>query len=458
MLLCALAFVLVPLFRAPAHVGGADSARLSDAVSNVAVFRSQKREIEDDFARGSISAEERDAALNELSQRLVDEVPGESAAESTPAPSRLHRRPWLLIGALGALIPIATFMMYATVGTPQALRAGGAGSAEMAAHAAVGGEPGADAAMSDKQILAMVDTLARKMQENPADPKGWVLLARSQAALGRFSEAAAAYERAAKLLPTDAQLLADYADVVVMAQDGRFEGKPMALIQQALKLDPNNTKALALAGTAELRLGNREASLKHWKKLKTQVAKDSDDERQVDAIIAEVQSGKSPGEPATPATSNAAVVSAPAPARPVESMKSAATATPAAPATPATPATSTGAAVTGQVMLAAEFAAKLAPTDTLFIFARAKEGPRMPLAALRIPAPKAGDFPKTFELTDAMAMSPGLNLSSFPEVVIEARISRAGNAQLQPGDLLGVSDAVKPGARAVKVTISKVAP
>ncbi|MEO8102034.1 MAG: c-type cytochrome biogenesis protein CcmI, partial [Betaproteobacteria bacterium] len=107
---------------------------------------------------------------------------------------------------------------------------------------------------------------------------------------------------------------------------------------------------------------------------------------------------------------------------------------------------------------AAEFAAKLAPTDTLFIFARAKEGPRMPLAALRIPAPKPGDFPKSFELTDAMAMAPGLNLASFPEVVIEARVSKTGNAQLQPGDLSGVSEAVKPGARAIKVTISRVAP
>ena len=82
----------------------------------------------------------------------------------------------------------------------------------------------------------------------------------------------------------------------------------------------------------------------------------------------------------------------------------------------------------------------------------------MPLAILRIPAPKVGDFPKIFELTDAMAMAPGVNLSSFPEVVVEARISRTGNAQLQAGDLSGVSDAVKPGARAVKVTISRLVP
>ena len=442
MLLVALAFVLVPLLRARAQPDAIDAPPLSDAVSNVAVFRSQKREIEEEFSRGVIGAEERDSALNELSQRLVDEVPGGVVTEGGPAKSRPDR-PWLLMGLLGALIPVAAFMIYVTLGSPQALREGG--PAAMSPHAA-GGAPDADAPMSDKQIVAMVDTLAQKMQQNPDDPKGWVLLARSQAALGRYAEAATAYERAAKLLPADAQLLADYADVMVMSQDGRFEGKPMALIEKALKLDPNNAKALALAGTAELRLGNREASLKHWRKLKTLVAKDSDDERQVDAIILEVQTGKTP---VAPVASNAAEAPAPLPPRQAESAK---------PATPAASAAAAGATVSGQVLLAPEIAAKLSPTDTLFIFARAKEGPRMPLAALRIPAPKTGDFPKSFELTDAMAMSPGLNISAFPEVVIEARISRSGNAQLQSGDLSGVSEAIKPGARAVKVTISKVAP
>jgi len=82
----------------------------------------------------------------------------------------------------------------------------------------------------------------------------------------------------------------------------------------------------------------------------------------------------------------------------------------------------------------------------------------MPLAVWRIAVPKAAEFPKSFELTDAMAMSPGMSLSSFPEVVIEGRISKSGNAPLQSGDFLGVSEPVKPGATNVRVTISKVAP
>ena len=82
----------------------------------------------------------------------------------------------------------------------------------------------------------------------------------------------------------------------------------------------------------------------------------------------------------------------------------------------------------------------------------------MPLAVLRVPAPKPGAFPFAFELNDAMAMAPGLSLSSFAEVVIEARISKSGNAQLQSGDLSGITDALKPGASGITVTIGKVAP
>jgi len=443
MSLLALAFVLVPLLRMrQAGVDGHEIAngRLSDDGSNVAVFRSQKREIEDDFKRGVLSAAERDAALNELSQRLADEVPGEGLP---PGPAKPHGRPWLLSAVLAVLIPLSAIGLYVTLGTPQSLREGGV--AALSTHPATQGQPAGapgEPPMSDKQILAMVDTLAQKMQEKPDDPKGWVLLARSQNALGRYPQAVAAYERAAQLLPKDAQLLADYADSMVLAQDGRFEGKPLALIQQVLKLDPDNMKGLALAGTAELRLGNRENSLKYWGKLKSLVAKDSDDYRQVEAIMAEIQSGKA----LPPPVARTDVPPHPANEKPVAGN--------AAPARAANAA----ATVSGLVTLAPEIAANMAAGDTLFIFARAKEGPRMPLAVMRIPAPKAGEFPKVFELTDAMAMAPGMNLSSFPEVVIEARISKSGNAQLQPGDLSGISDAIKPGTRNVKVTISKVAP
>jgi cytochrome c-type biogenesis protein CcmH len=465
MSLAALAFVLVPLLRTRA----AEKDALSDAGSNLAVFRSQKREIEDEFARGAITADERDAALTELSRRLVDEVPEDADAAGGAAANGsaisaggpvTSRRPWGLAAALALAVPVASFLIYAKVGSPDALRIG-----DIVAHSVPAQAAGPDAPMSDKQIIAMVDTLAQKMQEKPDDPKGWILLARSQTALSRFPEAVAAFERATALLPNDASLFADYADATVMAQEGNFAGKPQALIQKALALDPNHPKALALAGTSALRLGNRPESLKYWNKLKSLVAKDSDDYRQVESIIAEVESGSGP-VPAPPASARPApaqMATAP-PAKALPAPKAPAATAPAPmamapkPAAPQAGAAASGVKITGQVLLDPAVASKLAAGDTLFVFARAKDGPRIPLAVMRIPAPKAGAFPQAFELTDAMSMSPGMSLSAFPEIVIEARISKSGNAPLQPGDVSGLSEAVKPGATGVKVTLSKVAP
>ncbi len=422
MLLVALAFVLIPLWR------GRPNAAQSDVSANLAVFRSQKHEIEEDFSRGAITSAERDSAIAELSQRLLDEVPGDEASAAKSAAGRS----WVLMAVLALLIPATSWAIYAALGAPKALD-----PANLVAAPAPAQAPGAEPQISDKQILAMVDTLAQKMRDNPSDPKGWVLLARSQAALGRFPAAIEAFDNATRLLPNDAQLFADYADTMVMAQDGRFDGKPLTLIRQTLKLDPNNLKGLALAGTAELRLGNRDASIKHWEKLKTLVAANSDDLKQVEAILAEIRTGKAPIGPATPVAQ-----AGPPPTAPPAAVAKAAP----------------GKSVTGSVALAPELASKVAPSDTLFVFARAKEGPRMPLAVWRIPMPKPSEFPKAFELTDAMAMAPGLNLSAFSDVVIEARVSKSGNAQLQPGDLSGSSEPVKSGAGNIKVTISKVAP
>ena len=437
MLVVAMAFVVVPLVREQPS-----NEPVSGTRSNVAIYQSQRRELDEELARGAISETEHKAALGELSARIVEDVPVQQFTSSEPIAAT--RRPWWLITLFAIAMPLGALVLYGTLGAPRAIElAGTAPPGTGGPNVQTGLKPGEEPPMSDKQILAMVDSLSQKMQQNPSDPQGWVLLARSQNALGRYVEATAAFERAASLMPNDAQLLADFADAAVMTQQGRFEGKPYALITQALKLEPSNMKALALAGTAELRMGNRAASLVHWEKLRTLVPKDSADYREVESIIAEVKATKTDAKAAAPA------IAVPPTAAGPPTASNAAVADRAA---------RSGVKVTGRVAIAPEVAGKLVPGDTLFVFARAKEGPRMPLAVLRVPAPAANAFPFAFELTDAMAMAPGLNLSSFAEVVIEARVSKSGNAQLQPGDLSGITAVVRPGASGITVTIGKVAP
>jgi cytochrome c-type biogenesis protein CcmH len=437
MLVAALAFVLVPLLGSRNPNRHSFRKTLTDDTSNVAIFRAQKAEIEEDFAGALISADERDHALAELSMRVASEVKGDAASidRASVAHSVISRTVWIFATLAVVAIPLSAVLLYATLGSPQLIS--GVAPTAIAGNAKAASPPvaGASPEVSDKQILAMVDSLAEKMQQNPGDPKGWILLARSQNALGRYPDAAKSYERAVALLPNDAQLLADYADVAAMNQEGRFDGKPLALIKQALQADPNNLKALALAGTAEMRLGNKAQSLTHWEKLKTLVAKDSDDAREVDSIIAEVK-GASDGKPVVPAAPSAQ---------------------PLPPATSA-PANVAGSAKTtsGSVTIAPELAVKIQPGDTLFVFARAVNGPKMPLAIVRVLAPKT--WPFQFSLDDSMAMAPGMNLSAFPEVTIEARISKSGGAQPQPGDLVGQSAPLKPGASNIDVAISRALP
>lgn len=421
MTLAALAFVVIPLWRrraaAPATAGFVSSA------SNVVIMRAQREEILRDHAAGAISDAERDEALRELAGRLSEDI----ADSPTAVQAARGRAPWVVLAVMLALVPSAAGALYWKLGRPDAF--------ELAKQA-----PAETPQFSDQQIVAMVDSLAEKMKAKPDDPQGWMLLARSQAALRRFSDAAQAFEQANRLQPGNAQLLADYADVLAMTQQQSLEGKPSQLIAEALTADPDNKKALAIAGTAELNRRNYTGALKHWEHLKRLLPPDSDDAKQVDGAILEVKLAMKSPQPPAPAPSQL---------QPGQQAQ-----TKGGKAEPQA-AQGTQGLVAGTVNITPDLAKKVALTDTLFIFARAAQqgGPRMPLAVLRV---EAKELPRKFELTDAMAMAPNFKLSDFPEVFVEARVSKSGNAQSAPGDLVGVSKPVKPGQRGITLTIDRV--
>jgi len=261
-----------------------------------------------------------------------------------------------------------------------------------------------------------------------------MMLARSQAALGRYPEAAKSYAKAIEYGGKNASVLADYADVLAMAAGRDLRGEPYRLIQEALKLDPDHVKALALAGTAEFHMGNYDAAIMYWERLMKSLPPDSPLAEGVRSGLATARerSGRPPLAAATPAP----------------------TAPSSAPSAPAAPAAAAGAeTVQGIVMLDSGLAAKVKPDDVVFVLARAEQGPRMPLAVKRI---RVRDLPYAFRLDDSMAMAPGAKLSLFPRVIVMARVSRAGSAAPQKGDLEGASAPIAPGTSGVQVTISKV--
>ncbi len=418
MILLALAFILLPLWRS------SHTAAASVAASNLAILQNQRNEIEAEFARGALSSGERDDALKELVVRVADEIPATSP--SSPLTPATPKRPWILSAVLGILVPIAALLIYFKLGTPAALEP----------HPPVAENATEQSPVSETELLTMIDDLARKMEQEPNNPRGWMVLGRSQNAVGRHAEAIRAFERALPMMqtgPEAAQLRADYAEALAMAQQGKFEGKPWDVLQDALKRDPDNIKALALAGAAEMHRNRPDAALHYLERMKKLAPPDSPDARVVTAVIAKIKGGEVKGVTGDQVKNDQAKDNTP-------SMPTAIT---------------KAASVSGTVTLAAELKGKVMANDTLFILARAKEGSRMPLAVWR---GKAGELPKMFELNDAMAMTPEMKLSAFPEVVIEARISKSGDARLSSGDLSGFSDAVKPGAKNIAIVISKVAP
>jgi cytochrome c-type biogenesis protein CcmH len=406
-----------PLLRPKARADAPDA----DGAA-IAVLRDQKRVLDSECDAGEITPVERDAALTELTRRVTEETGGGVPPEA-PLQSR---KAWPLAIALIVLIPVAAVVLYQRLGNP--------GASAVASVTA-----GHD--VNQQQIVAMVDSLAARLKQHPEDVDGWVLLARSYQALERFPESAEAYAHANALVTDDPNLLADYADVLAMAQNRKLAGKPAQLIDRALALDPKHKKALALAGTVALEAHDFPTSLSYWQRLAGELPAGSDEARQVADVIAEITTAQREGKPAPPATGG----------QPVPRTSEAV----AAKSPSVTNSKPDPRAISGRVDIAPALTSKVALNDTVFIYARAAEGSRMPLAVLRI---AARDLPKDFSLDDSMGMAPGVKLSAAPSVIVEARISKSGNAIPQPGDLFGRSAPLKPGTAGLRMTIDQVVP
>jgi len=452
----------------------ADDNAPADDSASVAIFRDQKRQLDEDLANGIIDAGEHARMRDELAARLGHEIghPVDRPAISpvvppTHARSASSRARWIVAGTLIVLLPVATAALYFTLGRPGAIDA-----AQVAA---------AQRSLTQAQVQAMVETLAQRMKANPADPKGWALLGRSYAAMGRFEDAANAFAEATQRAPNDAVLLSDYADTLSMAQ-GSLQGKPTELTAQALAIDPHNQKALALAAASASERHAYDEALRHWRRLAADLPVDSDAAREVADVIADTlrQRDAAASGNATAASAAAgdtrsaskANDAASAAAKATEGASAATKASEAAAASPGGPrgesspastpplagtpsAASAGARISGNVALSPALAARAQPGETVFIFARAVNGPRMPLAVLRT---TVRELPRDFVLDDSMAMAPGARISSAQSVVVEARVSKTGNAMPASGDLIGTSPPTAPGSANIHVLIDRVVP
>jgi cytochrome c-type biogenesis protein CcmH len=326
-----------------------------------------------------------------------------------------------------ALPPVA-LGLYAWVGTPSALNAPAADSGKM------------DFAQATAELRA-------KLRRSPNHPEGWLLLGQAYTAMNRPADARDAYGYALKLKPDDPDLWVAYAEADAQARgDHRIEGQSRKLLERAVALAPDHQRGLWLLGISDYQLDHFDDALAHWKHLLGLLQPGSNIANAVNAQIAMAQA-RAQGKTQTEAEAIAQTVAAqaaPAAATDVNT-ENANAADNHAPAS---------VALNVRVKLDPKLATKVEPDDTLFVYARAINGPPMPLAVARL---KASSLPASVTLTDAMVMAPQLKLSSFPRVQVAARISRSGDAMPQAGDLEArpvqvATDAKQP----VALTIDRV--
>jgi cytochrome c-type biogenesis protein CcmH len=421
----AMAFVLLPLLR---NRAGGDIDRAS---ANLGILKDQLAELENDHRRGSVSDAHYAEAKAELERRVLEEVQA-----GQPAAGVRHKGAVQAAAVTLALVlPIGSALIYARLGDPQAF-----GSARV--QAADDGH-----AMAPEQIEKMLGSLKERLAREPDNANGWATLARTYYSMGRFGEAADAYGKLVKLVPDNADILADYADSLAMARGRQLAGEPMALIAKALKLDPTQWKALAMAGTDAFNQGDYKSAVARWEALRAILPPEASITQSIDGSIAEAR--QRAGMPAPgPMTAQG---------MPKDDAHKAAAKGGSAAGKAAGPEGKPAAvaSVGGTVTLSPALLARAAPTDAVFVFARSASGGRMPIALTTL---QVKDLPARFTLDDDQSISPSNRLSGQTEVIVGARISKRGSPMPQSGDLEGLSRPVKLGTRDASVLIDTVLP
>jgi len=409
LLIVALLFVVLPLWR---KAGNKNDNLVQRDAANLEILRDQSVELEADLRNGLLTQDAYEQGKRELQARLLEEV---KIAEQ-PNPATRHPAKALAI-VLGILLPLFSVPLYLTIGNTEALL------------------PQKEIKAADGFGVIRSETalreLEKKLESMPVNPDGWFQLARSYSEMQRYSDAVRAYQKLVELVPDEPQVWANYADVYAMSNNQSLKGEPTRLLNKALELDGNNTLALALAGSAAMERGDYVAAITHWTKLVELLPPDNSDIQMIrDGIkqareflamqkggkekLAQLSSDKGTKKPA---------------------------------ASPKT--------ISGKVSISPALAGKVAQTDTVFIFARAAKGPKIPLAVLR----KQGkDLPFQFMLDDSTAMQPQMGISNFDQIVVVARVSKSGNATIQSGDFEGATGIIKPGSKGVNIVIDSVAP
>jgi cytochrome c-type biogenesis protein CcmH len=418
LMVLAMAFFVLPIL-----LQRKEKESLSSDELNLSVFKQQLEELDNDLQVGILDQDRYDAARKDLEKELLIDVNGDRIQTET-ASSQSGK--WIM--SVSVMIPMLALLFYQALGSPeiiQRLAEGPAPQPQSQAHHAQQGGDG----MQD--MVELVEKLAARLEEQPENLDGWMMLGRSYMAMNQPQKAIAAYERALQISDQHPKLLLAYAEALGMMNGKNFTGKPAELIKKAYSLNPEDPNGVWMMGIVSYQRGAYEQAITHWEQAKVLLGPENASLDTIDNAIGDAREQLGQSREALPS-----IVQAKAPIKPA--------------------AAADAKSVAVEISLAPELSAKAKPTDLVFIYAKALSGPPMPLAAAR---KQVKDLPLKITLDDSMAMMPQMRLSAFDQVIVGARVSLSGNPSAQSGDLEGEVKPVTPGqSEPVLVTINSVHP
>ncbi|WP_122429049.1 c-type cytochrome biogenesis protein CcmI [Pseudomonas viridiflava] len=339
---------------------------------NVVLYQERLSELQGQQEEGVLSAMQIQSARDEAARELLADTEGAEKART----ARLGK-PWLLLAAV--LVPVLGMGTYLQLGASDKV------------------ELSREFSQPPTSLADMTQRLERTVQAQPDSSESLYFLARSYMAQNRPGDAAQMFERASGLAGRPPELLGQWAQALYFASDKHFTPQVQALTDEALKADPKEVTSLGLLGIAAFETERYQAAVDYWTRLLNVLPAQDPSRSALEGGIARARENLKTGAKPALAASRAASIKV-------------------------------------RVDLAPALKDEVQPRDSVFIFARAVDGPPAPLAVKRI---TVAELPAEVELSDADAMMPQLKLSNFPQVQLVARVSRAG--QPTTGEWVGRS-------------------
>lgn len=386
-------FMILPILRAPTDENSTDRQQ-----QNIQIAREKKALLDKQLEREELDQSEYEDALKDLERSLaLDLERKEVSADKSPGT-------W--VGwFVGALIPVMSVFMYLELGEYRVIENPKLAEAEQTALATSNPDH------ENMSIEMMLDRVKQRLEDNPDDAEGWFIMGRTLMAMQRVDSAVTAFQRTYDLVGEEPGVMFTLADALALQNNGSMAGEPEQLVNRGLELSPRDATGLWLAGLAAEQKNDYKSAYKHWSSMLPLLAGDPESTAEIKRLLAVLEER----DPA------------------IESLASTSTAPLAA-------------GISVSVDLAESLKAKAAPGDTVFIYAKAMQGPPMPLAVKKL---TVSDLPVEVSLSDSDAMMPTMKLSSFEQVIVGARVSKSGNPVAQSGDLFverGSIDSKNPPA------------